>query len=238
MAKWSFNMLLFSRLSEVLDISGAEIARRCGLTQQVLNRYMNSDIVLSVQVLMKICNSLRMPAHFFVSEDNNHIIPTRESATLPLDCWHPITWDTQTVELTFGDGEGRIYWKDVAKVMNVSSQKPHERFLLRKRFPIDGFMLACSHYDISPFKFLNDPNRTIKRKKTVPVGSPASEADLRADVAALNRKIDALNNTVADLTDKYRTLLDRHNRMEVQFKQYFGIGTSIGMAAEPETDET
>ena len=126
MTKWSFNMLLLSRLSDVLDISGAEIARRCGLTQQVLNRYMNGDIVLSVQVLMKICNAMRMPAYHFVSEDGSSVLPIREEATLPLDCWHPIEWDIQAVELTFGDGEGRIFWKDVAKVMDISSQKPHE----------------------------------------------------------------------------------------------------------------
>ena len=69
MEKWSFNNQLFRRLPDVLDISGAEIARRCSLKQQVLNRYQNGGIVLSVQVLIKICNSLRMPAYYFVAED-------------------------------------------------------------------------------------------------------------------------------------------------------------------------
>jgi transcriptional regulator with XRE-family HTH domain len=233
MDRWSFNEQLFNRLSEVLDISGAEIARRCGLTQQVLNRYMNSDIVLSVQVLMKICNALRMPAYFFVSENNNHVFPNRESATVALDHWHPIEWDALAVELTFGDGEGRIYWKDVAVAMNVSSQKPHERFLLRKRFPIDGFLMACSHFNISPFKFLIDRNREcckVRSRKNEP-----------SDITELIRRIDTLNATVDDLTDKYNNLLrrhdallERHNKLENEFRDYAGLH-HIDMAAENET---
>ena len=42
MNKWSFNMQLFSQLSNVLDITGTEIARRCGLRQNVLSRYITN----------------------------------------------------------------------------------------------------------------------------------------------------------------------------------------------------
>ena len=250
MGKWSFNEPLFSRLSDVLDISGAEIARRCGLTQQVLNRYMNSDIVLSVQVLMKICNALRMPAHYFVSEDNNHVFPNREVATIPYDCWHPIEWDSQAAELTFGDGEGRIYWKDVAEVMNVSAQKPHERFLLRKRFPIDGFLTACSHFNISPFRFLIDPNRDCGKKaqsRRQPLPSPGraeavGDEALRAEVRELTGRLADLNSTVSDITKKYEALLqrhtallDRHNELERTVRDYLGLTPSL-MAAEDRDD--
>ena len=250
MNKWSFNSLLFSRLPDVLDISGAEIARRCGMKQQVFNRYTNQEVMLSVQILMTICNSLRMPIHFFVSEENSHVIPNRECATIPLDEWQPIRWNHDAVEKTFGDGGGRIYWKDVAEAMDVTEQKPHDRFKLKTRFPIDGFLTTCNELNISPFLFLIDNNRDkakrrATKKATVPAGSPAGEASLRADVAALPKKLDGMNTTVAELTAKYNdllqrhtALLDRHNRMEVQFNQYFGIGTSIGMAAEPDTDET
>lgn len=217
---WSFNNLLFSRISKVLDVSEAEIARRCGMTQQALNRYTSADIMLSVQKLLIICNAMRMPAYYFVSEDNHHIVPNRETATIPLDHWHPITWDKQAVELTFGDRKGQIFWKDVAEAMGVTSQKPHDRFLLRKRFPIDDFLQTCNNLNLSPFLFLIDPNRATqdkrKRDSSLPVGSPARKTTLphpAADIAALCRKIDMLSATVADLTQKYQSLLHAHEAL-------------------------
>lgn len=248
MNKWSFNSLLFSRLPDVLEISGAEIARRCGMKQQVFNRYTNQEVMLSVQILMTICNSLRMPIHFFVSEENNHVIPNRECATIPLDEWHPIDWNYDAVEKTFGDGVGRIYWKDVADAMDVTEQKPHDRFKLKTRFPIDGFLETCNKLNISPYLFLIDNNRDkAKRERGKrgcgPRGSAMREESLRADVAALTKKLDDLNTTVTELTAKYddllqrhTALLDRHNRLERDFNDYSGYG-HIGKAAEPEADK-
>ena len=74
MDRWKFNTTLFSSLSDVLDITGTEIARRCGLRQQVLSRYTTNEIVVSVQILIKLCNSLRMPVYYFVAENNNFVI--------------------------------------------------------------------------------------------------------------------------------------------------------------------
>ena len=230
MEKWRFNQLLFSRLSDVLDISGAEIARRCDLSQQVLNRYMRGESELILQVLIPICNHLRMPAYYFVSEDGNDIIPERERATIPLRYWRPIEWDTQAVELTFGDGEGRIYWKDVAEVMDVTPQKPHNRFLLRTSFKVDAFLLTCSRLNISPFKFLIDKNKDI----VIPQSSPKeAKKDLQAQVEALNQSVRSLSTTVADLTKKYKDLMVRCGKLEMQLAEY--SGTSIGMAAEEVT---
>ena len=234
---WSFNMLLFSRISKVLDISEAEIARRCGMTQQVLNRYTSTDIMLSVQNLLKICNALRMPAYYFVSEDNHHVVPNRETATIPLDQWRPVTWDVQAVELTFGDREGQIFWKDVAEAMGVTSQKPHDRFLLRKRFPVNDFLQTCNKLNLSPFRFLIDLNRdtTAKRKRgSAAPGGSAGKATTPppcpADIAALCRKIDTLSKTVADLTQKYQSLLRAHEalarrvQVNIQNVNYSHIG--------------
>lgn len=241
MEKWSFNMLLFSNLTEVLDISGAEIARRSGMKQPVLNRYMNGEIVLPVQILIQICNALRMPAHYFVSEYNKHEIPNRESATIPLDYWRPIDWDRNAVELTFGDGEGRIYWKDVAVVMNVSSQKPHERFLLRKRFPVNDFLNTCNALNKSPFLFLVDPNWNSSRAKVRKTSGPAGNNErLLVDVRELTNKLADMNAAVSDITAKYddllrrhTALLDRHNELERKFNDFVGYDRPL-MAADHE----
>lgn len=240
MDRWRFNTTLFSSLSDVLDITGTEIARRCGLRQQVLSRYTTNEIVVSVQVLIKLCNSLRMPAHYFVAEENNFVLPNRESATIPLDYWQPIEWDMQTVEQTFGDGDGRIYWKDVAVVMEASSQKPHERFTLRRRFKVTDFLHTCSVLNISPFKFLIDRNRDEGKRKgrratsaaSVPAGSSAGlEATLRAEIKTLTQQLAELNATVSGITAKYEALLDRHIDLERTVRDYIG-GGRIGIAAD------
>lgn len=243
MEKWSFNMLLFSNLTKVLDISGAEVARRCGLKQPVLNRYMTGEFALPVQVLIQICNALRMPSRYFVSEDDNHVLPNRETATIPYDDWHTIGWDCQAVELTFGDGEGRIFWKDVAAAMGVSPQKPHDRFLLRKRFPVGGFLKTCSSLGISPFRFLIDGNLDSESKKetdgTKKNAGSDSDAGLRSEVRALTSRVADLNAAVSDITARYdellkrhTALLDRHNRLERTVRDYLGLDSRADMAAD------
>ena len=238
MEQFGFNNLLFSNLSDVLDISGAEIARRCDLKQQVLNRYQNGGSVLPVQVLIKLCNSLRMPARYFVSTDGSHILPSREEATIQKDYWHPIWWDRKAAELTFGDGEGKIYWKDLAEVMDVSSQKPHEWFALKKRFPIDRFFKACNHYGISPLRFLVDDNTDTGQRKREPHRSSNRSDGLRDDIQALSRQLGDLTATIDDLKNKYKELLNAHKqlaqRVQVNIDTISGgyIG-NIGVAADP-----
>ena len=177
-----------------------------------------------------------MPAYYFVSEYGNDIFPERERATIPLRYWHPIEWDTQAVELTFGDGEGHIFWKDVAEAMGVTPQKPHNRFLLRTSFKVDAFLLTCSRLNISPFKFLIDKNRESNNvNPNLNKGREQSqkEKDLQAQVETLNKSVRSLSTTVADLTTKYKALMVRCGKLEMQLAEY--ADTSIGMAAEEVT---
>lgn len=237
MDKWSFNMPLFSRLSDVLDITGTEIARRCGLRQQVLSRYTTNEIVVSVQILLKLCNTLRMPVYYFVAEDNNFVIPNRESATIPLDEWQPISWDYDAVERIFGDGKGQIQWKDVAVVMKASSQKPHERFALKRRFKVTDFFVTCNAFNLSPFLFMIDPNRPQSTTSKTQTSTPPSYAELV-------RKVDHLESDIAELRLKLTALLHDHEalarRVQVNIQNVHNsqIGIEhIGMAAEKRPDE-
>lgn len=245
MNKWTFNYQLFSRLSDVLDISSTEISKRCGVKQQVLNRYMRNETVLPVQILIKMCNALRMPSYFFVSEDNNYDMPNREIATISLDNWQPIDWNYQEVENTFGDGGNRIFWKDVAKVMDVTPQKPHARFLLEKRFCIDDFLNVCSHFDISPFNFLIDPNRKQdnKSRKTAAMSGTRDGANmlgeiriLRQQIADLASTVDGVANDYKEISDKYDDLMEAHKALLRRFNEHIEE-RYIGMAAEPEVKQ-
>lgn len=237
MERWTFNSLLFSRLSDVLDISVTEIAKRVGIRQQVLNRYTKCQNDLPVKILIKMCNALRMPIYYFVSENNSHEIPNREVATIAADHWQPIDWDHQAVEHTFGDGEGRIYWKDVAAVMGVTAQKPHDRFLLRKRFTVRDFLAVCNHFVLSPFDFLVDQNRKgfSVKKKTGRADSPTLLADitaLRRQVSDLTTKYTDLNTKYDDMLSKYDNLLNAHKSLLERFDEHIRDSWT-GIAAEP-----
>jgi len=244
MDKWSFNSLLFGRLTDVLDISVTEMAKRCHVRQQVLNRYMKNENELPVKILIKMCNALRMPCHFFVSEYNNHDVPNREIATISAEQWQPIEWDNQAVEHTFGDGEGRIFWKDVAVVMGVTAQKPHDRFLLRKRFPVTDFLVVCNHFNLSPFNFLVDQNRDGSGKKGKGIRSTAHPPAMLAEISALRDDVDRLARTAADLTEKYRDIAARyddlladHKLLLRRFNEYLAdTAAPISIAADTGVD--
>lgn len=231
MDKWSFNMPLFKQLSDVLDITGTEIARRCGLHQQVLSRYTTNETVVNIQVLLNLCNAIRMPIYYFVAENNNFVIPNRESATIPLNDWRPVSWNHDAVERTFGDGNNRIRWKDVAVAMNASSQKPHERFSLKRRFKVTDFFATCNAFNLSPFLFLNDPNRTEAKQRKRSVTPPS--------YSTLSHRVDTLEQDIADLKQKLTTLLHDHEELvkrvqvNIQNVQNSHIGIDhIGMVAD------
>lgn len=242
MAKWNFNELLLSKLSNVLDVSCTEIARRCHLNQSVLFHYIKRDVELPLQILLQLCNDLRMPTRYFICNNGNFVIPNRETATVEADKWKPITWNREAVELTFGDGEGKIFWKDVATIMGVTSQKPHERFLLRTRFPVNSFLLTCSHFNLSPFLFINDPNRE-EPTKARPTPKPRKQkASPPPSYAELQERVEQLELEVDDLQQKFEKLLHNQEiflkRMQVNIQDVhnsnIGINDRMDMAAEPE----
>lgn len=217
MDRWTFNSVLFSRLADVLDISITEMAKRVDIGQQTLNRYINGANELPVEVMMKMCNALRMPVYYFVSENNNYEIPNREIATISADQWKPIDWDCKAVEHTFGDGEGRIYWKDVAIVMGVTPQKPHDRFLLRTRFTMKDFLAVCSHFDLDPFKFLIDPNRDSPKKKGRNSADNAANNMLLRDIASMREEISNITRTSNDLAKKFQDIAKKYDDIKTKY---------------------
>lgn len=251
MVKYSFNQLLLSKLPVVMDISISEIARRCNIRQSVIYNYIKGSIELPLQTLIQICNTLRIPSRFFIAEDEHYIIPNRETATIESNEWEPITWNKEAVELTFGDGDGKIYWKDVADVMGVSSQRPHDRFLLRTRFPISSFLQICSHYKLSPYLFIDDPNQprrgakekrpstsnTYNSKQPKPNHAKSTDTPTYSE---LSRRVSSLEKNFAALNEKYDRLLHEHEELvkrvhvNIQNVQYSNIGINdrTDMAAE------
>ncbi len=234
MITYSFNHELMARISKVLDITVAEIARRCNIKQQVLNRYVRGEFVISVQALIEMCNSLRMPIYFFVSENDTHLLPAREEATVLPRNWHPITWDTEEVERCFGDGPRQIYWKDVAAAMDVTDQKAHNRLLLNRRLPTTDFLTACTKLQVSPYRFLIDPNRPNFNHKTKKKATYKGEL---VEMDKLRRELATMHTILDDLTEKYNQLLNDHRRLAQQVNVNIDTfsNSHLSIAAEPPT---
>ena len=234
MSTWTFNRKLLTQLSDILDISFTKIAERCGLTQQVLSRYVTGEIEVSLQVLIQLCNGLRMPINYFVSENGKDYFPTRETATIAQELWKPIEWNATVIDSIFGDGAGRIYWKDVSKIMGVSSQKAHPRFLLQTRFPITVFLSVCSKFDISPFTFLIDSNNTtpnLKSSSTNPTdlyghngtkNMPYLDLQFRGnlveDYFSMRKEMDNLRKQLIETKYELNTLQQKQNSNDITKK--------------------
>lgn len=220
MKKFKFNSDLISCLPNVLDITLTEIARRCKLNQPTLRMYIIGERALPVQVLLTLCNTLRMPSRYFIyPDDEPGIIPTRETATIEAHRWQSVSWDERATDTLFGDAPEHIFWKDVAAAMGISDQRPRERFALRTRFPVADFLQVCNAFGISPFTFIID--RNLQQAPTDPTGSGRETTEHKrqhtrhndSSVAELRRQVADLTDMVANLTEKYNTLLAAHNNL-------------------------
>lgn len=213
MDKFNFNFELITCLSSVLDLTVTEIARRCEISQSTLRLYVKQERVIPLQTIIEICNTLHIPTRYFFYE-KEAIIPTRERATIEAEHWLPIEWDNDAVEKTFGDAPRHIYWKNVAKAIGVSNHRPRGRFALKTRFPVDDFLTVCNTFNLSPYTFLIDHN-PIPGGASFPTSHPYAPTvihpknSLRADVAAMQQKMNALFVVIDNLEQKNKVLLDR-----------------------------
>ena len=115
---------------------------------------------------------------------------------------------------------------------------------------MSSFLQICSHYHLSPFLFLNDPNqprRGAKEKKPTsntsnskqPKPNHAKSIDTPT-YSELSRRVSSLEKDFAALNEKYNRLLHEHEELikrahvNIQNVQYSNIGINdrTDMAAE------
>ena len=247
MKTWTFNLDLFLRMSDVLDISVSEIARRAKMHQPALNRYVQQEFVISVETLIQICNALRMPFRYFVADDGVSVIPERENATVPLDNWHQVQWHGRDAERIFY--AQRLSWAKVAEAMGVSKgQTAKSRFIDGTRFPIDAFLLTCTKLQVSPWEFVTDSNLPAalqggaKHKPTRAIRQePAEVTRLKNDVAELNAKLDKLQEENAAMMQRMETMLRRMEEMQqshrsINYGPVLDSNRALAQAADPDKE--
>lgn len=202
-------------MPNVLDLSIAEIAKRSGITPMTLGRYMRSDTQIPVQALIQLCNTFRISSCYFLTNDKKHTIPVREEAIRLPSEWKDIAWDTEQVEKVFGDGHGQINWKEVARIMDLTEQKPHHRFRLSTKFPVPEFILVCNSLSISPYMFIVDENRQLSGDS-----SGEGEKEILEDrrFRQMSRQIEELRSELHETRQQLAALSDGMSRLRSAYK--------------------
>lgn len=244
----SFNNSLLTCLPDLLGVSVNKLAADSGLQPMTLGRFINRGDIISVQLLLKLCNAIRVPISYFFSEGDTRIIPEREHATIPASIFQPAAWDLSTVERTFGDQHGQIFWKDIAATMHVSDQKGHERFALRVRLPVTDFIAVCNAYHLHPSHFFINfeqpsvPGSALGRNATSPPKRQPSRSPipstLLADIDALRHDLSSALEEIALLRKEIHTLRAAHDTLE----RRVGVNiehiqdSHLSIVAEPTSD--
>lgn len=215
MPKYCVNTLLVKKLSSILELSGTDIANRCGIWPATLNRYLSGRQQLPIDVLIQLCNKMRIPIYYFISINGTSIIPTREQLTITADKFKQIRWDHEVVESTFGEHSDQIHWADVAASIGIGRKVPHEMFRLKRRFTLTRLMDICNALQLDPFQFLVDPNRMDGKKSFVHTPAPPEPVVIqhedtdgaKEELYNLRGKVSALESEVSALRAKLEKVL-------------------------------
>jgi len=237
MPKYSANALLISRLVDILELSGTAIANRCGIWPATLNRYISGSQHIPIDILLQVCNKIRIPVWYFVNIDNTSLIPTREQMTLPSGIFKEVWWDFDEVERSFGDHTGQIRWTEVAEAMGVNPNKPHAWFQLKVRFTLQRFLEVCTAIQFDPFRLLIDPNRPAARAIRNPgPPQPVVTSDREGDIISLQAQISGLQKEVIDLRVSLNKILAALPTL-LHPAIVYDLPAEIPMAADGEKDE-
>ena len=220
MRNWKFDYDSFRVLDDIAGYSFAKIAKMSGIPQQAISRYVIGEYDLPLQILIKICNSIRLPIHYLIIEEDKQRTLNREDI-VPMDKWKPVYFDSNGAEYIF-TSHG-IQWKDVGEAMGVAQMNAKKRFVAGRRFPVNDFVKTCNKIKLSPFLFLIDPNRKVAKKSKAQVSEEAME------------KIEQLTNALADLQIKYKDLEEKLQRLQDnKITRPVSYSDGIMLAAEQE----
>ena len=208
------NEKLISSLSTVLFIPAAELIVATSIANSTWYRIMQTPVVISIQQLLSIANSLHIPVRRFFSMGKTDVIGRREDYIA--DSYKPCHYDGAALQRIV-DEHPDATWKKAAKATGMNYTRLRESLTGETRTPVVRFLNVCRAFDIDPFTILTDPNPEPKKNRRNTSGAAAStttDSDaLRAEVAALRDDVHALSLTVDELTAKYKTLLADHEKL-------------------------
>lgn len=237
MEKLKLNTRLLSALHSVLFMQAADIRKAVGIARSTWYDLMAKPEGITVQYLLAIANGLHIPVRRFFSTGNADIIGKRDDyiAEPYTDCYYA------------GDALRDIIrerqdatWKLAGEIAGMSYRHIQKSLSSETRTPVVRFLAVCEAFGIDPFTILVDPNpepESEKKKSRSTAG-----ADVLKEISTLREDIGRLSETVADISGKYKVLLEKYDALMKAHRELLGRfneharESCVGLAAEPVTE--
>ena len=216
--RYSLNLHLIRNLDNVLGLKIYELRERSNLNRATWDRLRANEKELTMEELLMLSNSLRIPVHHFISMDETCIMLDKSQYVLPRATYKTCWYDFEAVQKVFGNGRGRLTWARAGKVMNVIAQTMSNRFN-----PRDGkltsltaafFLESCNRLGINADMLLHDPNEAIPdiverdasfaESHVALMENTGPTAQLEKRMERIERRIEDLENFIAELRDQLR----------------------------------
>lgn len=227
------NTKLISSLNSVLNMRSAELIVTSNIKNSTYYRIMQTPIVITIQQLLALSNSLHIPVRRFFSTEKTDVIGLRDDYIV--ESYLPCYYDGEALQQLVSNRSDAT-WRKAAKATGMSYYRLKNSVIGETRTPVTRFLTVCEAFGIDPFTILIDPNPELKIKTRRTNGSD----QLRDEINGLREDIRNLHATVADLRSKYEALLAEHSAMDRRIKantvNIESIGTinggHVGIAAE------
>lgn len=219
-----FNTTLITKLEDIVFMSPNKIRKKARIPSSTwYTTIMRNPSAITIQHILAIANGMHIPVRRFFSEGNKDIIRQRDYyITEPYqDCYY----DAKALQEII-NSRPNVSWQKAADSTEMTRDNLRKSLLAMRRTPVTRFLTACNALGISPFDILIDPNPIWKRETS----KRHTEASM--DLNSLYDNLRKLSSAFDDLTDKYRLLLERYDRLESTIKEY--IEGNIDM----DTDKT
>ncbi len=245
------NAELVKNICSLFPQPRADVIKATGIPPSTFYDMKKNTGDITIGQILSIANGLHIPVRRLFSVGNETFVGQKEDyvAEPYLTC----SYNEKGIE-EYINTHRKATWKAASQAVGMTWQGLRESLLSGRRFPVARFLSICNRLNIDPFSILIDPNPEKKksRRAAVPVASPsaavpvaspyaavpvASPTGTLPDIAALNKRMAALETTVSELKSKYESLLESHKellrRVQVNIDTISGsyIG-NIGMAAE------
>lgn len=228
------NTKVIGTLSDVLYLSAVAMQEKTDIANTTWYALMQRPDGITIQQLLAIANGLHIPVRRFFSFGKVDFVGRRDDyVTDPyLDC----RYDADALQEIVNNRPAAT-WKKASDATGITPINLRKSLLAVRRTPVTRFLIACQALDIDPFTILIDPNPLPKRQsrrgttQTLPAGSGK---EIHAELCALREDVRTLSATVADLAEKYKTLLADHEKLARRVSVNIeNINSSyIGIAAE------
>lgn len=211
MKNYHLNTQLLATLPRVLRMTHAEVSLASGIPSTTWYRIVGQPNVVTVQQLLALSNSLCIPIRKFFYLGNTLVIGKREDYLI-LEKYKPCSYNTDAVRRCAGPGTATS-WRKVAKAIGMHWTSAEASIMAKRPLPVVRLLDFCNAFQFDLFDFLIDNNINPRRKQTDNTAGYQMGTDLHKEIAELRDDIQALSATVQELAEKYRNLLDAHDRL-------------------------